>query len=60
MSDIIDHVETDNHTEIVFNKIIYTAAPSSSACAATKGLRTMTFVMNPFVELSFVGKSFEE
>ncbi len=63
MSNVINQVETDNHTEIVFNKIISTAAPSNSrdpACAATKGLRTMTFVTNPFVELSFDGKSFED
>jgi hypothetical protein len=63
MSDVIDQVETNNHTEIVFKKIISTAALSSShnpARAATKGLRTMTFITNPFIELSFIGKSFED
>jgi hypothetical protein len=64
MSNVIDQVETDNHTEIVIDKIISSAAPSSShdpARAATKGLlRTMTSITNPFVKLSFVGKSFED
>jgi hypothetical protein len=63
MSNVINQVETNNHTAIVFNKIISSAAPSSSrdpACAATKGLRIMTFVTKPFVELSFVGKSFKD
>jgi hypothetical protein len=59
---VIDQVETKNHTVKVFNKIISSAAPSRArdpACAATKGLRTMTFVSSPFIETSLVGKSFE-
>jgi hypothetical protein len=45
-----------------FNKIISSTAPSRTrdpACAATKGLRTMTFIPSPFIETSLVGKSFE-
>jgi hypothetical protein len=60
-SDVINQVEADSHSEIVINNVISPTAPSSSrdpACATIKGLRTMTFVTNQFVQLSFNGKSF--
>ncbi len=62
MADIIHQVETENHTEKVFNRIISSTAPSRArnpACAITKSLRTMTFVPSPFIETSHVGKSFK-
>jgi hypothetical protein len=62
MADVINQVETKNHTEKVFNKIISSAAPPRArdpACAATKGLRTTNFVLSQFIETSHVGKSFE-
>jgi hypothetical protein len=59
MANIINQVETKNHTEKVFNKIISSTALSRArdpAFAATKGLRTMTFVSSPFIETSIVSK----
>jgi hypothetical protein len=59
MAKFIDQVETENHTEKVFNKIISSTALSRArdpAFAATKGLRTMTFVSSPFIETSIVSK----
>jgi hypothetical protein len=60
MHDVIDQTETNNHTEMVFKRMIKSTAISSSrdpACAATKGLRSMTFVLSPFVNVSLLGKN---
>ena len=59
MSDVIDQHEVDNHTVKVLRRMIDTPPPSSSrdpARAATKGLRGMTFVTNPYVNLSLLNR----
>ena len=51
MSNVVDQHEVDNHTETVLKRMIDSLPPSSScdpARAATKGLRGMTFVSNPY------------
>jgi hypothetical protein len=62
MANVINQVETKNHTEKVFNKISSSTALSRActpACATTKGLRIMTFVSSPFIDTSLVGKKFK-
>jgi hypothetical protein len=63
MNNVIDQFETDNHTETVLKRLISSVPPSNScdpACAATKGIRNMTFASNPFADVSLLGKnSFE-
>jgi len=57
MRDAIDQHELDNHTEIVFKRMIDSVPASSSrdpARAATKGLRGMTFASSPFVDPSLL------
>ena len=59
MSDVIDQHEVDNHTETVLKRMLDSPIPSSScdpARAATKGLRGMTFVSNPYVDLSLLNR----
>ena len=59
MSDVIDQHKVDNHTETVLKRMIESLPPSSSrdpARAATKGLRGMTFVSNPYVDLSLLNR----
>jgi hypothetical protein len=59
MSDVVDQHKVDNHTEMVLKRMIESLPPSSSrdpACAATKGLRGMTFVSNPYVDLSLLNR----
>ena len=59
MSDVVDQHEVDNHTEMVLKRMIESLPPSSShdpARAATKGLRGMTFVSNPYVDLLLLNR----
>ena len=59
MSDVVDQHEVDNHTETVLKRMIESLPPSSSrdpARAATKGLRGMTFISNPTVDLSLLNR----
>jgi hypothetical protein len=59
MSDVVDQHEVNNHTETVLKRMIESLPPSSShdpARAATKGLRGMTFVSNPYVDLSLLNR----
>ena len=60
MNDVIDLFETDNHTETVLKRLISSVPPSNSrdpARAATKGIRNMTFALNPFADVSLLGKN---
>ena len=60
MGDVIDQFETDNHTEKVFKRLISLTIISSSrnpARATTKGIRGMTFISNPYLDVSLLGKN---
>ena len=59
MSNVVDQHEVNNPTETVLKRMIESHPPSSSrdpARAATKGLRGMTFVSNPYVDLSLLNR----
>lgn len=59
MNDVVDQHEVDNHTDMVLKRMIESIPPSSScnrARAATKGLRGMTFLSNPYVDPSLLNR----
>ena len=63
MLDVIEQDEMDNHTKMVLKKNISSTHHSTScnqACTTTKGLRTMTFILSPFVNISLLGKNHEK
>jgi hypothetical protein len=60
MGDVVDQFETDNHIKKVIRRLISSTIVSSSrdpACAATKGIRGMTFTSSPFLDVSLLGKN---
>jgi hypothetical protein len=60
MADVIDQFEVDNQTKKVLKRIISSpviSTPRDPACAATKGLRNMTFTSTPFPDASLLGKN---
>jgi hypothetical protein len=59
MRDVINQFKVDNHTKTVLKRMISSIPVSTShdlACAATNGLRGMTFALSPFVDASLLGK----
>ncbi len=60
MADVINQFEINNQTEKVLKRIISSPVIFTScdlACAATKGLRKMTFTSTPFPDASLFGKN---